>query len=79
MLISIMIEAITRPLREIERFSCQFRIAFPNILEFSRRSRSSGEERAKKKQAKSAKGVLGNIGKGTPAIARAKDVYPAPK
>jgi hypothetical protein len=54
-------------------------MAFPNILEFSRRSRSSGDERAKKKQAKRANGVLGNIGSGTPAIARAKEVYPAPK
>jgi hypothetical protein len=69
--------AIRRPLSEIDLFFCQSFMALPNILEFSKRVLSSGEDRAKQKQARSAKGVLGKIGSGTPAMAKASDVYPA--
>lgn len=78
-LINIIKEAMTRPLREIDPYSCQSLIAFPNILEFSSLVRSSGDDLAKKKQAKRANGVLGKTGRGTPAMARAKEVYPALK
>jgi len=76
-LIAIIRVAIRRPLREIDLFSCQSFMALPNILEFSKRVLSSGDDRAKQKQARSAKGVLGKIGRGTPAMAKASDVYPA--
>ncbi len=73
-LIAIIAEAINRPFNEIDRFFFQSCSAGPNHLEFSSLCCSSGDDRAKKKHASKANGVLGSTGRGTPAIARAKEV-----
>ncbi len=62
---------------EMARFSRQFLMASPKIVEFSIRDFKAGEDLEKQKHASSANGVLGKSGKGIPARASNTDIYPA--